>query len=406
MSRWGLVAILMLAASACSSGSKTDAAPWEGPFGKRPAEQVYVLRPTGPVRSVVVFGHGWSDYTPRKYLPWFRHLLAGGSAIVYPRYQATDSLAEWRSGEHVRQGWFSGIRTGFAHLGVTGVPVVAAGYSAGGALVYLYATRAEELGLPVPSAVDSIFPGGTVEFIPGAGFRALPFPARTRILVQVRDRDTVAGRDGGDVIWRSLRGVPAARKRYEIVRSSGGFIAEHLAPQGSSKRARQAFWAPLDASIAAARAPAGVESPAALLPTKLGSESLRRESYTGPVFARAKFTLSTPVSVDVRRFLALLGKRPSELAVAWAISNYEGHIKVFAFRVAGAGPRALVRAYLKAITVESVVGERRIAGKRVTTTSAGLPIYGYLYAKDDVLFMAVDIGLRPGELRKLFAALP
>lgn len=149
-------------------------------------------------------------------------------------------------------------------------------------------------------------------------------------------------------------------------------------------------------------------SPAELLPTKLTTEPepLRRESFTGPVFVRAKFQLASPVTVDLRRFLALLERRPQELTVGWAVSNYEGHIKVFAFRVAGARGSDLIRAYLKAITIKIAVGHTTIADKRVTTTSVGLPIRGYFYSWRDVLFIAVDTGLRPGELREIFGALP
>lgn len=247
----GLTLAMIVVAVGCSS-SDSDRSTWEGPFGKRLGDRVYVLRPSGAIRSVVVFGHGWSDYTPVKYRKWFDHLAARGTAIIYPRYQATDSLSEWNSGDRIRSGWFRGIRLGFAHLGAPKAPVVAAGFSAGASLAYLFASRAVALGLPSPKAVNVIFPGGTVEFIPGAG-RVLPFPPATKILIQVGDRDTVAGSLGGDVIWRSLRAVPAARKRYEVVHSSGDFVAEHGAPQLTSKEARRAFWAPLDASIADAR---------------------------------------------------------------------------------------------------------------------------------------------------------
>lgn len=251
----GLFLALIVAAAACSS-AEPERAEWEGPFGKRLRDRVYVIRPSGTIRSVVVFGHGWSDYTPAKYRKWLDHLVDEGSGIVYPRYQSTDSLEEWHSGDRVRSGWFRGIRTGLAHLGAPDVPVVAAGFSAGATLAYLYAVRAAAIGLPVPSAVDAIFPGGTAELVPGA-VEAGPLPANVRVLVQIGDRDAVAGRLGADVIWRSLRAVPAADKRYEIVRSSGELEATHLAPQLTTSAARRAFWAPLDAVIAAARRRAG-----------------------------------------------------------------------------------------------------------------------------------------------------
>jgi hypothetical protein len=333
------------------------------------------------------------------------HLVRDGNAIVYPRYQATDSLSELHEGAQVRRAWLRGLRTGFAHLGLPGVPVVAVGYSSGGALVYHYASQAQTLGLPVPKAVDVIFPGSTLYLVPGIG-SALPFPTGTRILLQVGDRDAVVGPYDAKAIWKSLRNVPSANKHYEVVHSSAALVAQHLAPQRTSKAAQRAFWAPLDSSIATARASAS--SPAALLPTKLSTEPvpLRKESIPGPVFVQARFQLASPVTVDFGRFLKLLGKRPSDLVVAWAISNYEGHIKTFAFRVTGTRGPKLVEAYLKASTRKILVKHRTISGKRVTTVSVGLPIHGYLYAWHDVLFMTVETGLRPGELHDIFSALP
>lgn len=399
------IVALALLASACSSASPQDQVEWQGPFGERPAEQVYVLRPEGPVRSVVVFGHGWSDYTPAKYKPWFKHLAQNGNAIIYPRYQATDSLSELHQGAQMRQAWLRGLRSGFIQIGQRDLPVVAVGYSAGAALVYNYASQAQTRGLPVPKAVDLIFPGATLDLVPGIG-RPLPFPTGTRILLQVGDRDAVVGPYDADAIWKSLRNVPSVDKEYEIVHSAGAFVAHHLAPQGTSKPAQRAFWVPLDALIASARGSASTL--AALLPTKLSTEPepLRKETFPGPIFVKARFQLASPVTVDFRTFLKLLDRRPSDLAVAWALSNYEGHIKAFAFRVTGTRAPQLVDAYLKASTRKIRVERKTIAGKHVTAVSVGVPIHGYLYAWHDVLFMTVETGLRPGELRDILSALP
>lgn len=75
-------------------------------------------------------------------------------------------------------------------------------------------------------------------------------------------------------------------------------------------------------------------------------------------------------------------------------------------RVTGTRGPQLVDAYLKASTRKIRVERKTIAGKHVTAVSVGVPIHGYLYAWHDVLFMTVETGLRPGELRDIFSALP
>jgi hypothetical protein len=244
------VAVALLAACGSAAGPHDGAARTTirasgvvvGPIG-RGAEQVYVLRPRGVVCSIVVFGHGWSDRTPTRYLPWLDHLLRRNNAVIYPRYQLTDDLSQPLA--RVRDAWRAGIRAGFRRLGRGRVPVVAAGYSFGGGLAYEYAARAASWGVPAPLALQSIFPYAA--FLAGP----LPLPRATRVLIQVGDRDARVGRRGGERLWRLLSGRPA---RLQTVRSSDGFVAEHLAPQGTSQAARRAFWGPLDALIAWARA--------------------------------------------------------------------------------------------------------------------------------------------------------
>jgi hypothetical protein len=71
----GIAAALVAAPAA----TPTD----EAPLGQG-AGQVWVLRPQGPVRSVVVFVHGWGATSPEG-TAWLDHLRARGNAVVYPR---------------------------------------------------------------------------------------------------------------------------------------------------------------------------------------------------------------------------------------------------------------------------------------------------------------------------------
>jgi hypothetical protein len=97
-------------------------------------------------------------------------------------------------------------------------------------------------------AVDSIFPA---EPIPGA---ALPPLSRSvRVLIQVGDRDSVAGRGGAEAFWSWLATPPGLSRQLVVVHSSPGFEALHASPKLSTPQARRAFWTPLDGLIDAAR---------------------------------------------------------------------------------------------------------------------------------------------------------
>lgn len=244
----GLAAAVIVAGQA---GAASRAHPViEGPFGRGTGE-VWLLRPDGPPRNVVVFVHGWYghhpsavDLWPVQFRPWLDHLVAGGSAVIFPRYQrggdesaGTARVASFRSG----------LEEGFARLGEQGLPVVAAGYSFGGSLVFYYAANAERWGLPVPRAVMSIFPAGPI--------RRSPLPALSDsvdVLILVGDRDKTAGPWGANAFWAWLRDHPDDRKLYQIVHSGPALTAVHLAPKYDSPGAQRAFWLPLDHLVVAA----------------------------------------------------------------------------------------------------------------------------------------------------------
>jgi hypothetical protein len=242
----GAVVLALLAGHAPATAAASRL-PIEGPFGKG-AAQVWLLRPAGTIQSIVVFGHGWKVAPPssahpwvRQFGPWLEHLLAGGNAVVFPRYQ----LGGDEPGPARVRAFRLGLREGFTRLNAS-APVVVVGYSYGATLGVTYAANAGRWGLSRPVAVDAIFPAGLV---PGV---ALPGLDRgVAALVQVGDRDTVAGSAGARPIWAWLRGHAA--KRYQVVRSHGAFVAVHAAPKEIGPEARGAFWLPLDGLVAAAR---------------------------------------------------------------------------------------------------------------------------------------------------------
>ncbi|HSC50610.1 MAG TPA: hypothetical protein VLD16_10140 [Gaiellaceae bacterium] len=247
--RAAAVLAVLLAAAAPAGGSTQPSLRVEGPFG-RGAAQVWLLRPASPPRSVVVFGHGWKTSPPstrdawvRQFAPWLAHLVAGGSAVLFPRYQlgGGDDYGAARV-----DSYRAGLRRGFSRLGAAHVPVVAAGYSYGASLAFYYAANAARWRLPRPAAVDAVFPAG---MIPSA---LLPRPPRAiDVLIEVGDRDSVAGPAGARAYWRWLGA--GARRHLVTVRSRGSFVADHAAPKLATPAARRAFWLPLDRLLAAAR---------------------------------------------------------------------------------------------------------------------------------------------------------
>jgi hypothetical protein len=226
-----------------------------GPLG-RGAAQVWVLEPPQAPRAVVVFAHGWRwspprtrDQWPAQFAPWLDHLLSLGDAVVFPRYQVGGDADTGRARAlSLRRG----LVAGFALLGRPAVPVVAVGYSFGGSLAFAYAANARRWGLPEPAAVDGIFPAEPI-----AGEPMPAPPSSLRALLEVGDRDVIAGSVGADELWRWLDPLPRGMRRYVVVRSVPGLAATHAAPKRTSAVAQRLFWAPLDRLVADAVASAG-----------------------------------------------------------------------------------------------------------------------------------------------------
>ena len=224
-----------------------DAAPSSPPVTRlgAGAREVWVLRPAGPVKSIVVFAHGWSTPFPSGFGPWVKHLRAGGSVVIYPRYRvgagdATSSaLAAFQAG----------VESAFRLVGRIHVPVVAVGKSFGGSAVFYYAASARSWGVPAPVAILSIFPAGPIGALPVGRLSA-----STYVEVFVGDADTTAGSGGADTFWRWLSGHRDDRKRYVIIHSRPGFVANHDSAQRADPIAQAVFWVPFDALIRRARA--------------------------------------------------------------------------------------------------------------------------------------------------------
>jgi acetyl esterase/lipase len=216
-------------------------------FVGRGADAAWILRPRGRPRAelpVVLFGHGWFATNPRLYRGWVTHLVRRGNVVVYPVYQTVPFL----SPELALEAFTNGVRTALERTPHTTDGLVAAGHSAGGALVADYAATAADRGLPVPEAILSAYPGRKLpRFDPRIPEEDLTrIPPTTEVLALAGATDVVVGADAA----RSLvRQAPDA----ELVTIRDPGASDHRGPQRADDAARRAFWRRLDALIRRAR---------------------------------------------------------------------------------------------------------------------------------------------------------
>jgi hypothetical protein len=218
------------------------------------AAEVWVLLPDRPPRCVVTFVHAVGDVTPDKYLPWMNYLaLDKKCAVIFPRYQAT-AAGSSLSGQ--LRGLRAGVAAGLAlvHGSAYGLgekpaadqlPMVVAGFGYGAILALHDAADAKGWGLPVPAAIDGVFPViGSAADLPKESL-----PATTRVLVEVGDRDSAGGRAGGRFVFGYLAAHAAGTKRLIVVHSTKALTADSAAPLGSTPAAEETFWPRLDGLI-------------------------------------------------------------------------------------------------------------------------------------------------------------
>jgi predicted esterase len=239
----GLCALLLLLALAGCGGHDEglSKATSEGPIGKG-ASGVWLYQPAGKPKDVVVYFHGQGgpkEATPENHLPWIRHLVKRGSIVVYPRYEMAYEVDPMKF-------IVNGVRAATKRVDVDDLPVVAIGYSRGGAIAVEYGAVAGDKGLPVPDWVMSVFPapyGNQNELIDLAGLGHF-----TELLIFVGDQDTVVGTQGAALLGERLQagGFPGENVQVQQVLSHGGFTADHFAPMQTSPAAKAAFWKPAD----------------------------------------------------------------------------------------------------------------------------------------------------------------
>lgn len=240
----GLLALALgIALAGCGGGKDEELskATAEGPIGKG-SSGVWLYRPAGKPKDVVVYFHGQGgpkEATPENHLPWINHLVKRGSIVVYPRYEMAYEADPMKF-------IVQGIKAAEKKVDVEGLPVLAIGYSRGGAIAVEYGAAAERNKVPAPDWIMSVFPapyGNQKNLIDLA-----QLPHFTELVILVGDRDQIVGNAGAVLLGRRLQrgGFPGENIQVEQVMSHGGFTADHFAPMDTSKAAQTAFWAPAD----------------------------------------------------------------------------------------------------------------------------------------------------------------
>lgn len=246
---WIPVAIVvLLGLAACGGGgpSHPASATVEGPIveGSDPAKGVWLFQPAGEPKRMVIFFHGQGgpeEATPANHRAWIDHMVDQGSVVIYPRYEQSYAAA-------VLDSAIAGVRTANERLGKPDLPVLAIGFSRGGALAVEYAAAAVGKGVPVPDIIESV---NTVAF----GEQTRPTDLRplrrdTTIAVLVSDQDQLGALGAGRLLKRLKEsGFPGNQIELNFARSHGSFTADHLAPLELSPNAREAYWAPTDALL-------------------------------------------------------------------------------------------------------------------------------------------------------------
>jgi hypothetical protein len=235
--------VLLLAGCGSGDGKPETLAP---PVGTG-ADRAWVLRPEGTPKSVVVFVHGLGgpqEILPTNHLPWLRHLVEQGNAVIYPAYETEPGGT--RAVAHL----LAGVRNGLRELGNPQVPLAGIGYSRGGRLVVEWAA----LQRPAPRAVLSVFPSQVnAAMEPPIDLRKLDRSMKLKMLVG--DRDEAVGNAGAaELLDRLLNfGFPQQNIQAAVVYSTPDLVADHFAPLDTGADARRLFWAPGDQIVDVAR---------------------------------------------------------------------------------------------------------------------------------------------------------
>jgi hypothetical protein len=243
--RFPALLLLIALAAGCGGGSSggdyPDKATEAGPFVKG-ANGAWLFRPAGKPKNVVVYFHGQGgpiEATPRNHRPWIKHLVDRGSIVVYPRYEMNYEVDPLLFA-------VKGVQRALKGVDVKGLPVLAIGYSRGGAMAVEYGAVAPTNDVPVPERILSVFPAGQ-----GNERRMIDLstlPDTTELKIQIGTEDTVVDGAGARYLLKRLEAArfPGDNVSIDVVRGKIGFTSDHLAPLRDNAAAQDAFWRPAD----------------------------------------------------------------------------------------------------------------------------------------------------------------
>lgn len=194
---------------------------------------------------LVIFLHGFTAVDPVLYGDWIEHIAEGGAIVVFPFYQTLNPLT-LRPDEYldnvntaVADALVELEKPGHAQVDLSRVAVV--GHSAGGVLTVDYAATAAENGLPVPSAIMPVEPGGckgcTSDFIGRFGTELQDLSnldPSTKAIVVAGDADEVVGTEPAEFIWSEMTSLEPGNRDYVLIHSDDhgepALVANHLMP--------------------------------------------------------------------------------------------------------------------------------------------------------------------------------
>jgi len=176
---------------------------------------------------LVIFFHGYTAIDPELFRPWIDHIVKRGAIVIYPYYQNVDDniLPEFMENSEtaIRNGLTEHTKPGHVPIDLKRVGVV--GHSFGAVLTADYAAIAERDGLPVPTVMMPVEPGGCIdcnELPPGWGVPLEDFsniPASVRAYIITGSDDSLVGDAGAKHVWNGMTRVPQKQKDYIIIQS-------------------------------------------------------------------------------------------------------------------------------------------------------------------------------------------
>jgi acetyl esterase/lipase len=176
---------------------------------------------------LVIFFHGYTAIEPEIFRPWIDHIVGRGAIVVYPYYQKVDDLIlpEFidNSVVAVRDALDELAMPGHVAVDLSRVGVV--GHSVGAVLTADYAAIAAKEGLPIPTVMMPVEPGGCVDCnelgqnpgVPLKDFSLIPSTVRAYIITG--NADDFVGDVGAKHIWNGMTAVPSTQRDYVIVNS-------------------------------------------------------------------------------------------------------------------------------------------------------------------------------------------